>query len=60
MRTRLAAWLLSWFATGVTARLCPFHEERTPSMLVYSHDGLNLYHCLGCGREGRAEDLPNG
>lgn len=36
-----------------TMRLCPFHVERTPSMMVIS-DGT--YHCFGCGRSGRIGD----
>lgn len=30
---------------------CPFHNERTPSFVVYP-DGH--YHCFGCGRHGNA------
>jgi len=28
--------------------LCPFHEEKTPSMVVEDGD----FHCLSCGVEG--------
>lgn len=32
---------------------CPFHSEKTPSFIIYKHDGHG--HCFGCG--GRASDL---
>lgn len=28
---------------------CVFHEERTPSMVIYSG---NSYNCFGCGKNG--------
>lgn len=36
---------------------CPFHEEKTPSCLVFRrYDGPDAgkasFHCLGCGRSG--------
>ncbi|NYA45258.1 hypothetical protein HZI31_18350 [Serratia fonticola] len=34
--------------------LCPFHQEKTPS-LVISPD-KNLYHCFGCGAAGSVVD----
>ncbi len=30
--------------------ICPFHEEKTPSMSV--DRGKGLYHCFGCGKGG--------
>ncbi|MPR35678.1 CHC2 zinc finger domain-containing protein [Salmonirosea aquatica] len=30
--------------------LCPFHEEKTPSLYLYPNS--NTYHCFGCGRHG--------
>ena len=30
--------------------LCPFHEEKTPSFVVYPDQGT--YHCFGCGKRG--------
>ena len=30
--------------------ICPFHEEKTPSMSVDRARGL--YHCFGCGKGG--------
>lgn len=28
---------------------CPFHNEKTPSMVLYPNGG---YHCYGCGAHG--------
>ncbi len=33
--------------------ICPFHLESTPSCVLYA-DG---YHCFGCGKTGRLEEL---
>lgn len=41
---------------GKRIQLCPFHKEKTPSMVVRS-DGT--YHCYGCGRKGTHDELPN-
>ena len=30
--------------------LCPFHEEKTPSLYLYPNS--NTYYCFGCGRHG--------
>jgi DNA primase len=30
--------------------LCPFHEEKTPSLAISSHRGL--FHCFGCNVGG--------
>lgn len=35
-------------------RLCPFHQEKTPSLLVSD----SYYLCLGCGASGKSADLP--
>lgn len=32
--------------------LCPFHQERTPSFVVYPDEGR--YHCFGCAKSGDA------
>lgn len=33
--------------------LCPFHEEKTPSMMI---DFRSMrYHCFGCGESGTME-----
>jgi DNA primase len=29
---------------------CPFHEEKTPSLVLYPQ--TNTYHCFGCGQHG--------
>lgn len=34
--------------------LCPFHEEKTPSMVITP--SKNLYHCFGCGEAGSVID----
>ncbi len=33
-----------------TMAICPFHQEKTPSMSVDGARGL--YHCFGCGKSG--------
>ncbi|WP_373514186.1 CHC2 zinc finger domain-containing protein [Persicitalea sp.] len=30
--------------------LCPFHEEKTPSLYLYPN--TNTYYCFGCGKHG--------
>ena len=30
---------------------CPWHKERTPSLMVRN----DKFHCFGCGLSGRAE-----
>lgn len=34
--------------------LCPFHQEKTPSMVISPKK--NLYHCFGCGAAGSVVD----
>ena len=36
------------------ALCCPFHEEKTPSLIITP--GKNLYHCFGCGAAGTVID----
>jgi len=36
--------------------LCPLHEERTPSCLVFAEPERG-WHCFGCGAGGRVYDL---
>src|SRR5690606_1057224 len=31
---------------------CPFHDEKTPSMYIYTDPGNQHYHCFGCGAHG--------
>jgi DNA primase len=32
--------------------LCPFHDDRRPSLAVVSHKGDAFYHCFACGASG--------
>lgn len=41
-------------SAGNYACLCPFHAEKTPSMLI--NPGKGLYHCFGCGAKGSVID----
>ena len=34
--------------------LCPFHNEKTPSLVIY-HD-QKRFHCFGCGKDGSYAD----
>lgn len=42
-------------STGVLVGLCPFHNERRPSMHLYPN--TRHYHCYGCGAEGDTIDF---
>ena len=35
--------------------LCPFHDERTPSCMIYVHE--DKYHCFGCTAHGDVIDF---
>ncbi|MEM9083280.1 MAG: CHC2 zinc finger domain-containing protein, partial [Planctomycetota bacterium] len=35
--------------------LCPFHDDRTPSMYVVPHK--QMFHCFACGAGGNAFDF---
>lgn len=35
--------------------LCPFHNEKTPSLVV--NDSLNKFYCFGCGASGDHVDF---
>ena len=37
--------------------LCPFHEDRSPSMAVVTHKGNAFYKCFACGAAGNAIDF---
>ena len=39
---------------GHFAGLCPFHDERSPSFVIYEN---NSYYCFGCGAWGDAIDF---
>ena len=34
---------------------CPFHNERTPSLVIYSHN--HSFYCFGCGASGSPIDF---
>lgn len=34
--------------------LCPFHDDRTPSLAVVTHKGNAFYKCFSCGAAGNA------
>jgi putative DNA primase/helicase len=37
---------------------CPFHAEDTPSFKVFiAHDGVERFHCFGCGKQGDVLDF---
>lgn len=38
--------------------LCPLHEDKNPSMgFLTGKDGIERYHCFGCGAVGTVVDL---
>lgn len=37
--------------------LCPFHEDRTPSLAVVTHKDSSFYKCFACGAAGNAIDF---
>ncbi|MFM7133053.1 MAG: DNA primase [Planctomycetota bacterium] len=37
--------------------LCPFHDDRSPSMSVVTHKGTGFYKCFACGAAGNAIDF---
>lgn len=37
---------------------CPFHAEDTPSFTIFTgNDGIERFHCFGCGRKGDVLDF---
>lgn len=42
---------------GFTRALCPFHEDRDPSLALYSEPGNPHYFCFACGASGGLIDL---
>src|SRR4029078_9111066 len=53
-RTAIVEWFGQQVQLKKTGRsfkgLCPFHQEKTPSFIVFP-DSQN-FHCFGCGRGG--------
>jgi hypothetical protein len=40
------------------ATCCPFHAEDTPSFTIFiGQDGVERFHCFGCGRKGDVLDF---
>lgn len=37
--------------------LCPFHDDKSPSMSVVTHKGNAFYKCFACGAAGNAIDF---
>ncbi len=37
--------------------LCPFHDDRSPSLAVVTHKGNAFYKCFACGAAGNAIDF---
>ena len=37
--------------------LCPFHDDRSPSLAVVTHKGNGFYKCFACGASGNAIDF---
>jgi len=37
--------------------LCPFHDDRRPSMAVVTHKGIPFFKCFACGAAGNAIDF---
>jgi DNA primase len=37
--------------------LCPFHDDRHPSMAVVTHKGIPFFKCFSCGAAGNAIDF---
>lgn len=41
--------------------LCPLHDDKNPSMgFIHGKDGVEKFHCFGCGRAGDVVDLHMG
>lgn len=36
--------------------LCPFHDDHSPSLAIYSKDGRQRFRCFSCGKSGDAID----
>jgi len=45
---------LKKLGSGEFAGLCPFHEDKNPSLHINIHK--NLFHCKGCGKAGSVID----
>ena len=42
---------------GNGAAVCPFHEDRNPSLSVQQKNGLGLFNCHACGAKGTILDF---
>lgn len=43
--------------TSYTTAICPFHDDRTPSLALYRDVGRPHYFCFACGAQGGLLDL---
>lgn len=39
-------------SNGEIVASCPFHQESTPSLKLFTRDGSMLWKCFGCGKTG--------
>lgn len=40
-----------------SASLCPLHDETDASFHLYTKNGVERFHCFGCGKDGDVVDL---
>jgi len=48
--------ILREHSNGTYQGLCPFHEDRNPSLSVTNKTGKWLWHCFGCRKKGTVID----
>lgn len=56
-RTIEAASPSDYVSARGTAALCPFHNEKTPSLVLWKN---GTFRCFSCGAKGRWEDAEKG